>query len=124
MKFGLILFAITVILYPASQILWKIGMGQVGSINSAGQLVYTLFRIASNPYIIAGTILAIVNMVLWLGAISTLNISYLYPFGSISYLALTALAYFLLKEDITLYQWIGICIIVTGCFLINYGKGV
>ena len=119
MKFGLILFAITVILYPTCQILWKIGMEQVGSVNSTGQLLHTLFKMATNPYIIGGMALAVVNMVLWLGAISTLNVSYLYPFGSISYLVLTALAYFILKESITPYQLIGICIIVVGCFLVN-----
>jgi len=124
MKFGLILFAITVILYPTSQILWKTGMGQVGSINNIAQLFHlnTLFRVATNPYIIGSTALAVVNMALWLGAMSTMNISYLYPFLSLSFIVLSIMAYFILKEPISFVNWVGVCVIVAGCFLINYGK--
>jgi len=118
-KFGLILFAITIVLYPASQILWKLGMNQIGGIGNTGQLLHTVLKMVANPYIIVGTFLAVINLIIWLGAISTLKLSYLYPFGSISYLTVTALAYFVLKENITPYQWAGICVIVIGCYLIN-----
>jgi len=121
MKFGLILFAITVVLYPTSQLLLKMGMNQVGGVNSVGQLFSfgLLFRVITNIYIISGVTLAVMNLVIWLGAISTLNISYLYPFGSISYIVLTVLAHFVLKESIAPIQWLGICVIMIGCFLIN-----
>lgn len=124
MKFGLILFAIAVLLYPTSQFLWKIGMGQLGTMNSTGQLFswHTFCRVITNPYLVGGTTLAVITMVFWFGAISNYNISYLYPFLGLSYIVLSVLAYFVLKEPISPVHWIGICIIVLGCFLINYEK--
>ncbi len=121
MKFGLILFIICVILQPVAQVLEKHGMKQVGQITSLEQLfsLHTLWRVISNPYVVSGVILAAVILILWLGALSTLDASYIYPFGSVAYIILAFLAVVFLKEDITASHWAGIAVIVLGCYLIN-----
>ena len=121
MKFGLILFIVCVVLQPVVQVLEKHGMKQVGQITNLEQLfsLHTLWRVISNPYIVSGAILAVVILILWLGALSTLDASYIYPFGSVAYILLAFLAVVFLKEDITASHWAGIVVIVLGCYLIN-----
>ena len=121
MTFGLMLFAICIILQPVAQILEKQGMKQIGPITSLGQLfnLLTAWKLVTNPYIVCGLALAALGFFLWLGALSTLNVSYIFPFGSITYIILAVLAVSFLQEDITATRWVGIVVIVLGCYLIN-----
>ena len=121
MNFSLILFACVILLQSSAQILEKYGMTQIGQISNAGQLfnIHMILRIVTNPYILGGVTLSAVGLLLWLGVLSNLKVSYIYPFGAISYIVLALLAHFVLKEGITEIRWIGICVIVLGCYLIN-----
>ena len=121
MNFALVLFACVILLQSAGLILEKYGMTQIGQISSAGQLfnTHTILRIATNPYVLGGIALSAVGLFLWLGVLSNFKVSYIYSLGAISYIVLAILAYFILKEGITEIHWIGICVIVLGCYLIN-----
>jgi len=121
MRFGLTLFAITVLFQPVAQLLEKAGLRQIGAITSIGQLFRpsTLLAIVTNPYIVCGVLLSASMLLLWLGALSSLRVSYMFPLGSISYIVMALLAHFFLKEPITASHWAGIFVIVLGCFLIN-----
>jgi len=121
MKFALFLFAIMVILQPVAQILEKKGMSQVGKIEGFNSLLSwsTMIKIITNPYVICGVILSALGLFLWLAVLSNMNISYIYPFGSISYIILAILAFLLLGEPISTVRWLGIITIVIGAFLLN-----
>lgn len=121
MNFGLILFACVVLLHSIGQTLEKYGMTQVGQIGDINQLLsfHTALRVFTNPYVLGGIALSAIGLMLWLGVLSNLNVSYIYPFGAISYIILAVLAYFILKEDITATRWTGIIIVIIGCYLIN-----
>jgi len=121
MNFSLILFACVIVLQSMGQILERYGMIQVGHINNTGQLfnIHTVLQIITNPYVIGGVALSAIGLFLWLGVLSNLKVSYIYPFGAISYILLAVLAYFILKENIMPIHWVGICAIVLGCCLIN-----
>ena len=121
MYFALTLVLICVILTPMGQIMLKSGMSQVGEITSVKQLFNpgTLFHMFTNPYVLGGISLSAVALVLWLGAMSTLDISFMYSLGSLSFVVLAIIALVFLKEDITLIRWIGIFVVAIGCFLIS-----
>lgn len=121
MKFGLVLFAITLLLQPVGQILEKKGMAQIGQITSISSLVnlHTIWKLATNPYVVAGVLCSAAGLFLWLGALSSMKVSYLYPLGGVSYIVLAVLAHLILKEPITLTNWAGIGVIVIGAFLLN-----
>lgn len=121
MKFAMLLFAIVVLLQPIGQILEKKGMTQVGKIEGFGQLLKpeTLLKILSNPYVIAGIMCSALGLVLWLVVLSSQNVSYIYPFGAISYIALALMASIVLGETISPTHWLGIATIVIGAFLLN-----
>lgn len=121
MTFGFALFIFVILLQSVAQILEKYGMMQMGQITNTGQLfsIPTILKIVTNPYIIGGVALSAMGLFLWLGVLSNLKVSYIYPFGAISYILLAVLAHFILKESITPIHGVGICVIVLGCYLIN-----
>lgn len=120
-KLAYVMFALVIVIQPVAQILEKKGLSQIGAIESFGKLFSfeTIFKLATNPYIVAGVCLSVVGLLMWLGALSNFRVSYLFPFGSLSYIVLALLAVAILKESVSVVNWAGICLIVAGCFLIN-----
>lgn len=118
--FALLLVLLCIFGATMGQILMKSGVNQVGEIKSMGQLfnLDTLSRIFTNPRIIAGILCYGIALVLWLGAMSTLNVSFIYPLMSLAYVLTAIFALIYLKESITILHWIGIAFVVVGCFLI------
>lgn len=118
--FALILVLFCIFGSAMGQTLMKSGMSQVGEVKSMGQLfnLDTLSRIFTNPRVITGMLCYAIALILWLGAMSTLNISFMYPLLSLAYVLTAIFALIYLKESITVSHWIGIACIVVGCFLI------
>lgn len=121
MVFALSLVLACVFLSAAGQLTMKIGIGQIGEIVTIQQLLSPgmLFRIFTNPYVITGVSCYAVSVILWLGAMSTLDVSLMYPLASLAYVVVAIIAFIFLKEDISLLRWAGILLVMGGCFLIT-----
>ena len=119
--FALILVFVCVLGAAMGQIAMKSGMSQIGEIGSLGQLFHfgTLFHIFTNPRVLTGICLYAISGILWLGALSTLNVSFMYPLMSLAYVLTAIFAFVFLKESVTLLHWVGILLVVGGCFLIT-----
>ncbi|MGD0954295.1 MAG: EamA family transporter [Methanotrichaceae archaeon] len=119
--FALTLVLICVLAGAAGQILWKEGMSNLGRINGIGDLlqVKTVWDIFTNKYIILGIFLYAMSVFLWLGAMSTLDVSFMYPLLSLGYIVTAILAMVFIGENITLLRWAGIVMIIAGCFMIT-----
>ena len=118
--FSLSLVAICIVCGAVGQILMKTGMSQIGQIGDLGKLINssTIFSIFTNIYVIGGLLLYATASFLWLGALSTFDVSLMYPLLSLAYVVVAILSFIFLKEDITLLRWTGIVLVVVGCFVI------
>jgi len=118
--FALGLVIICIIFGAIGQISMKTGMAQIGEINDFRGFINlnTIFHILTNVYVLLGLLLYAVSAFLWLGALSTLDVSFMYPLLSLAYVITAILAFVVLKENITLIRWVGIALVVAGCFLI------
>ena len=119
--FALILVAICVLAGASGQLLWKQGMSNLDKITGLDDLlrISTILEIFTNKYIILGIILYAISVFLWLGAMSTLEVSYMYPLLSLGYVVTAILAFVFIGENITLLRWVGIALVVSGCFFIT-----
>jgi drug/metabolite transporter (DMT)-like permease len=119
--FALTLVLICVLAGAAGQIFWKEGMSGLGRINGTGDLLQlkTVWDIFTNKFILLGLILYAVSVFLWLGAMSTLDVSFMYPLLSLGYIVTAILAFVFIGENITLLRWAGIVVIIAGCFMIT-----
>lgn len=118
--FALTLVAICIIFGAFGQISMKNGMSQIEKIDGTSQFtnIHTIISIFSNMYVIVGLLLYMISAFLWLGALSNLNVTYIYPLLSLGYVITALFATVFLHEYISFTRWSGIFMIVIGCFII------
>ena len=87
------------------QLLLKKGMNTMGamtlSLHALGQV---LWRIATNPFIVIGLFIYVISVVIWLVALSRVDLSYAYPFASLSYVIILVASWWLFNEHISLLR--------------------
>jgi drug/metabolite transporter (DMT)-like permease len=109
----LILFQ--VVINTIAQLLLKKG---VGMINFSESLWKLLPLIISNVYIVGGVFIFVISLLLWLYLLSQFDLSFLYPFGSLSYILAALGGWFFFAENITLCRGSGIFLILMGVLLV------
>lgn len=124
-KRGLMTIAVAYILISvvaggAGQILLKQGMTRIGEITiAADQILSILWRLATNPYIVGGLALYAGGTIFWLAALSRVDLSFAYPFASLSYIIMLLASWQLFNENISLMRLAGTMVIGFGVFLIS-----
>lgn len=110
----------SVFLGASGQILLKYATGTLKPINlEFSALPYTIFKVFTNGWIIAGLSCFAVSMMIWLKVLSTMELSRAYPSVSLSYILIFTMSVILFKEDVTLFKIIGLCSICMGVFFIH-----
>ena len=114
---GLILAS--TLLGVCGQTLLKYGMTLLGpqSIGADGPLAI-LLRIAFSPYVVGGLLLYVSGTFFWLVAMSQVQLSYLYPFASLSYVLLMLVAWAVFHEQISPLRLLGAITICIGVMLV------
>ncbi len=116
-SFSLILLG--VLLNAGAQLLLKAGT------NTVGHFEFTLanampmgMKLASQPPILIGIACYVVSVVVWILALSRVQVSIAYPMLSIGYVVNALLAWVLFGEDLNAQRWIGIGFIIIGVYLV------
>ena len=119
--FAISLVMVCIFLGALGQISMKAGMNSMERINGFADLFNpgTAINILKNYYIIGGLLLYVISVILWLAAMSTLDVSFMYPLLSMAYVITAIAAFLFLGETITIIRWAGIALVVAGCFLIT-----
>jgi multidrug transporter EmrE-like cation transporter len=116
------LIMVGVLLNAAAQLLLKAGMNRIGHFDfSAANLVPIGWKVATNPPIIAGLTCYVVSVVVWLLALSRVDVSYAYPMLSVGYIVNAIAAWYLFGEILSPMKLAGIFVIILGVFLISRG---
>lgn len=114
----LILF--TVLTNAAAQIMLKQGMLTVGGFAADGRSILDfVLRTLLNPFVLAGLVTFVISMASHLVVLSRVELSYAYPFLSLAYVVVTAYAFFVFKEDVSMLRIAGIACICLGTILIS-----
>lgn len=115
------LILIGVLLNALAQICLKKGLHAVGGLQMEwGSLIRVLFQ----PWVLAGLLCYAVSVVVWLGALSLVDVNYAYPFLALGFIANALLARAFLAEVIPPMRWVALAIIVVGVGLQAWsGKG-
>ncbi len=120
MNIAVIYILISVLGGAVGQVLLKRGMGSMGPLTlSLEQMPSILLRVGTNPFVIAGLSLYVGATLFWLMALSRVDLSFAYPFASLSYVVMLAASWQLFNEDISLLRLMGTAVIVFGVLLIS-----
>ena len=116
-NFALILTG--VLLNAIAQLLLKAGTNAVGHFAfERGNILPVGWQLATEPHIFAGLACYVVSVVVWILALSRVEVSIAYPMLSIGYVVNAMAAWYLFGEAVSPMRLFGIAIIIVGVFVV------
>ncbi|MDR1334497.1 MAG: EamA family transporter [Holosporaceae bacterium] len=112
---NVLLICFQVVMNTLAQLLLKKGVSLVDFGQSLQGLI---LAIIANIYICGGIFIFVISLLLWLYLLSQFDLSFLYPFGSLSYVLAALGGWFFFAEHISLCRGGGIMLILIGVILI------
>ena len=111
-----------VLLNAIAQLALKAGVRDLGPIGlSMDQVVPTSLRLMGEPYLWTGLTLYAISVVVWILALSRVDVSIAYPMLSLGYVVNAFAAYWLFGEVLTPMRLVGIGIIIVGVYVLTRG---
>jgi len=110
----------SVFLSALAQISLKLGMMKYKILaENVDTVMYKIWLIATNFYVLAGISLYVLGMIVWLYVLVHIDVSKAYPFVGLGFIFTMALAYFVLGEQINIIRMIGVVQIIIGVLLVS-----
>ena len=107
-----------VLLNAFAQLMLKAGAGAAGPIAGWADLRDALPGLAAHPGVIGGLACYVVSVVVWIVALSRVDVSIAYPMLSVGYVVNALLAMWLFGEAVSAQRWLGIAVILCGVTLV------
>lgn len=82
------------------------------------QALNKVIIMATSPWIISGMAMHVCALVIWLWALSRVDITFAYPFLALGFVLVSLLAYFWIGENVPLLRIVGMMIIILGIYFI------
>jgi uncharacterized membrane protein len=114
---AIIIIVISVIFAALGQVSWKLGMNQAGQL--AAFNAASLSSVLLNPYVLLGFLMYGLSTIFWLIALSKKDLSFVYPFISLTYILVLLMSSLVLKESIGINRLVGTLIILAGIIIIT-----
>lgn len=109
-----------VFLNAVAQLALKQGANRLTHMSlSMDNIVPLGIHIALNPWILLGLVLYGASVVLWIVALSRVDVSFAYPMLSIGYIIVAVAGAVLFHEPLGMYKILGIALIIMGVILLS-----
>lgn len=79
-------------------------------------------KVFKNHWIVSGGILYLISAIIYLLVLRKEDLTFLYPFASLTYVWVCLFSARFLKEKITFIRWLAVFLIVLGIVLISLGR--
>jgi multidrug transporter EmrE-like cation transporter len=111
-----------VVLGVVGQLLLKHGMTSMGKLElDAAGVLPVIWRMATSPYVVGGIVVYGVSTFFWLLTLNRVELSYAYPFLSLSYVLIFVFSWLLFRENISPVRILGMLIVILGVLCISRG---
>ncbi len=108
-----------VLLNAAAQLLLKAGTNSVGTFDFSLANAFPVgWKLATEPHIVGGLSCYVVSVVVWIMALSRVEVSIAYPMLSVGYVVNALAAWYLFGEAVTTSRLVGIGIIIVGVYVV------
>ena len=114
---GYLYIALTLLLTIYGQLILKWRINSFGAFPEGrrDQLIY-LGKSLLDPYVISSFAAAFLASLTWIAALTKFELSFAYPFMSLSFVFVLFLSYLLFNEPFTLNKLIGVVFIIAGLY--------
>jgi multidrug transporter EmrE-like cation transporter len=115
---GYIYILLTIILTVYGQLILKWRLSFFGSFptNFKEQLLF-LVQVLIDPFVLSSFAAAFLASLTWIAALTKFDVSYAYPFMSLSFIIVLLLSYLLFNEPLTATKVLGIIFILIGLYI-------
>ena len=108
-----------VLLNASAQLLLTAGTKAVGTFEySSANIIPIGWKLATEPHIIGGLGCYVISVVVWIMALSRVEVSIAYPLLSVGYVVNAIAAYYLFGEAVTPMRLTGIAVIIIGVWIV------
>jgi len=110
---------LSILMSSTAHVLLKKGMmtHALGTVSSDG-IFGLVWAVGTNLWVMGGMLLHVSALVVWLWALSKVDISFAYPFLALGYVLVSAMAWFWLGEELSPMKILGMGIIVVGILVL------
>ena len=115
----IVIILIGILFASSGQILWKIGMTDIGPITSLS--TGSLISMIMSPWVIGGTMSYALSTIFWLIALSRADLSFVYPFIALTFVIIFIASFILFHENISAMRISGAIIILCGIIVLVRG---
>jgi len=115
-----ILLTIVLTVYGQSVVKWQLNLVSMPQGGAAAKLWFAA-GLLTNPWILSGFVSYFLAALCWMVALSRFEISYAYPFMSVSFVLVFLLGALLFKEPLTASKLTGMALIATGIVVLARG---
>ncbi len=109
-----------VVMLVAGQVLVKHGLNLKGGFQfSLGSLWPELGKVATSGYIWLGAFVTISSGFLWMDVLSKKELSFVYPFISLTYVVSLVASALIFREHVSAVRWLGVAVICAGVYMVS-----
>ena len=119
MSTNIYIILLSILMSSTAHIFLKKGMmtHALNSVKSDG-IISLVWTVGTNPWVMGGMFLHVSALVVWLLALSKVDISFAYPFLALGYVLVSAMAWIWLGEEISQMKLFGMGIIIIGILVL------
>ena len=108
-----------VLLNAAAQLLLKAGTNSVGVFEFSRANIGPIgWKLATEPHILGGLTCYVISVVVWIMALSRVEVSIAYPLLSVGYIVNAIAAWYLFGEAVSVTRLAGIGVIIVGVYIV------
>lgn len=108
-----IFYAILLATYAQVIIKWRVSSNAVVTSGATEKLTF-LLSMLYDPWVVSAIFGTFIGALSWMAAMTKFELSYAYPFVSLSFVLVLLVSIVFLNESLTLYKVIGVILIVAG----------
>ena len=101
------------------QIWIKKGLNSLVDLQFSGNIVGSYLRIFLTPYVFLGLAIYGLGIFFWVYGLSKVNLSFAFPFVSLSYVLVFLFSWWMLGEHIPFMRWVGLATICVGVLIVS-----
>ncbi len=119
---NIVLILVSVFLAGVAQVTLKVGVDRVTTKAGGGGHIALgaggLKDLAASPVVWGGLVLFGLSAVVWLFALSRVELSFAYPFAALGYVIIVLASLTVLHESVPPLRWAGVAFIIAGIILV------
>lgn len=120
---NMIILGLLVVLQVLGYTALSHGLRQIGAVDLNPLAMFAFgVQVFASPWVLLGVLSLIVSLLLYLAAISRLDLSYILPIVASNYVLTTLVGWLVLGERVSATRWLGTLLVTAGVLMVGFSN--